>query len=185
MQRCSPVRKLWGTLLLLCMTGCGYTSGVRLPADAKTLGVVVFDNTSPFPEVEREVFACISTQASRMIDGRMVAPGRADVVIRGSLDDYQRLHGVQSAEGSLQESGVYIMMHAWLEDRESGEMIGEVLYFNQAVRYILGVREEEAGARREALANLCQEIVLDLFSQPDEILTPSSPPEIEELEEHR
>lgn len=149
------------------LVGCGYSSGVRLPLGARSVGVEAFGNVGPFPEVEREVFAILSTQASRMIDGDVVPPGQADLLICGQIEDYRRLHGVQSAEGSLQESGVRIMLRAWLEDSREGQQIGQVLYYDQSVRYILGVREGEAGARRAALDQLCQEVILDLFNQPD------------------
>jgi len=177
------LRVLCGLATLLSLAGCGYTSGVRLPGEARSVGVEVFGNSSPFPEVERELFSCLSTQASRMIAGELKAPGRADVVIRGNIDDYQRVHGVQSSDGDLQESGVRILLHAWLEDRVGGDMLGEVLYFDQTLRYIIGVRESESGARRGVLATLCQEIILDLFNQPEEIIVPSEAPISEDIEE--
>ncbi|MFT7484483.1 MAG: hypothetical protein ACI9F9_000323 [Candidatus Paceibacteria bacterium] len=163
-------------LLALGCASCGYSSGVRLPGDAKTLGIAFVENDSPFPELEREFYATLTTQASRMVTGVLVAPSRAEVVIRGTIDDYRRLHGTQSALGQLQESGIRIRAHAWLESGMDGERIGAVLHFDQAVRYIITVREDEGGARRSVIQNICEEMVLDLFAQPDE--APEPPDEI-------
>lgn len=158
-------RLLWAALLCLSLGSCGYTHGVRLPDGAETVGVAVFDNSSLFPQVEGDVFACMSTQASRMIAGRVLAPNRADLVIRGNILDYRRLVGAYDEFGGLLGSGVHIRMEAWLIDSRLGERIGDVIEFNRSVRYILGVREGEMGAREAALTNLCQEIILDLFNQ--------------------
>jgi hypothetical protein len=168
-------------LCLGCLASCGYSSGVRLPQGAESVGVSVFDNLSPLPEIERELFACLSTQASRMIDGELVAPSRADVIVRGEIVDYRRLYGVLNREGMLQQSSVRIVLRAWLEDRETGERMGDTIQVDQAIRYVIRARQEEAGARDQALAQLCQELVLDLFNQPDYRMAP--PPEDLEAEQ--
>ena len=53
-------RWLVAGILCLGLGSCGYTYGVRLPEEAKSIGVAVFDNTSLFPKVEGEVFACVA-----------------------------------------------------------------------------------------------------------------------------
>ena len=154
-------------LLSLALTGCGYSAGVRLPGDAETVGVAVFDNTTAFPEVEREVFVAISDQAARMIEADVAAPQGADITVRGQILEYRRLYGVVGVENELQQTGVYIRLYAWIEDNRIGERIGAQVLFDQAVRYVIRVGQEEEGARRDALAQLGQEILLDLFTQTD------------------
>ena len=165
-SRRSVLKVLLG-LALACLSGCGYSSGVRLPGEAQSFGVTVFNNMGPEPRLERDLFASLSSQASRMLDAELRAPNVADVLIRGEIVDYRRIYGVLDTEGQLQQSGVRIMLRAWLEDRRSGKRLGDQIYFDQAVRYVIRVREEEFGARRDALNHLCQELVLDLFNQVD------------------
>lgn len=154
-----------GLVLSLGLGSCGYTHGVRLPAGAESVGVEVFGNLSEFPSVERELFACLSDEAGHMVQGKLIAPQRAEIVIRGNILDYRRLLGVQTKDAELLSSGVQINLQAWLVDTRAGERIGEVLEFDQAVRYILKAKRGEFNARSGALRHLCQEILLDLFNQ--------------------
>lgn len=170
----------------LGFTSCGYSSGVRPPVGYESIAVTVFDNLSPQPEVERDLFLSLSSQASRMIDGKIMSPSDADVVVRGTIVDYRRLSGILSRQGDLQQSGVRLILRAWLEDRRTGSRMGDEIQVDQAVRYVIRAGEEEFGARRTALAHLSQELILDLFTQLDYGSAGSSDPvtqdEIESLE---
>lgn len=174
---------LLGVLLLASLASCGYTSGVRLPAGAQTLGVTVFDNFGPQPEVERDLFACLSSQANRMVDAELVAPQKADLVIRGEIVEYRRLHGILNKEGQLQQSGVRLILRAWIEDQRLGVRIGDTMQVDQAVRYVIHAGEEEFGARQTALQHLCQELILDLFTQSDYESSEASESDVNIVEE--
>jgi len=161
------MRRLLAALLLVPLVGCGYSSGVRLPLEAETVGVAVFENTTAFPAVERELYVALSDQAARMVNAEVAAPSRADITVRGRILEYRRLYGVVNVDNQLVQTGVFVTLQAWLEDNRLGERVGEALTFDQGVRYVIRVGEEEEGARRQALAQLSQEILLDLFSQRD------------------
>ncbi|MFT7668711.1 MAG: hypothetical protein ACI8X5_001409 [Planctomycetota bacterium] len=169
-NRFRALRSLFRFLLVLTplalLTGCGYSSGIRLPDGAQSVGVTVFGNAGPFPELERELFSVLSSQASRMVDGEVREPKRADLLVRGEIIDYRRLMGVLNPDGELLQSGVHIVLRAWIEDRRIAAQIGESIYFDQSAHYIIHTRAEEEGARRDALAQMCQELIIDLFSQP-------------------
>jgi len=149
------------------LSGCGYSTGVRPPQGYETVGVTVFDNRSPDPSLERELYVLLSQQANRMLDAELDSPARSDLVIRGRIADYSRLTGVLSVDGELQQSGARITLTAWLEDGASGARLGDAILFDQTVRYVIRAGEEERGARSDALAQITQEMVLDLFTQVD------------------
>jgi hypothetical protein len=163
------VRRLGRGALLagLWLCGCGYSTGVRLPAGYETVGLSVFDNAGPEPRIERDLFASLSRQTSRMLAAEVRSPDRAELVIRGQILDYRRLSGVLSSEGQLQQSGVRVLLVAWIEDRRLGVRLGDPIQFDQSVRYVVRAGQEESGARREALDHIAQELVLDLFNQVD------------------
>lgn len=152
-------------LALLALGSCGYSTGVRLPEGYQSVGVTVFENTGPEPRLERDLYESLSRQASRMLDAELLAPDRADLVIHGRIIDFRRLSGVLSSEFELQQTGVRIILSAWIEDRRLGATLGDALSFDQSVRYIVRVGEEQLGARREALEHISQELLLDLFTQ--------------------
>lgn len=166
----SRTRNLASLLLLglgLAVAGCGYSSGVRLPPGVETVGVEYFGNDSPEPDLERELYARLSAQVDAMVRGELAPPDAADLVIRGRILDYRRLLGLTGVQGSLVESAVIIVVQAWLFDRRLGTTVGEMTEISREVRYVVHVRAGERGARELAMANLSQELVLDLFSQMD------------------
>ena len=149
------------------LSGCGYSAGVRPPQGYETVGVTVFDNLSPDPSLERELYVILSQQANRMLDAELDSPARSDLVIRGRITDYSRLTGVLSVDGELQQSGTRITVTAWLEDGASGARLGDAILFDQSVRYVIRAGQGEPGARSDALAQITQEMLLDLFTQVD------------------
>ncbi|MCB9913772.1 MAG: hypothetical protein H6828_01325 [Planctomycetes bacterium] len=158
---------LAAALLGLGASGCGYSSQLRLPAPHHSVGVEVFGNDSPAPELERSLYAALDDAVATMVSAELRAPDAADVVVRGRIVDYWRLAGVFGTGGQLQESGVTLHVVAWLLDRETGQRLGAEVESVREVRYAVGVGAGagEDAARELALRTLAQELVLELFSE--------------------
>jgi hypothetical protein len=152
-------------LLALTLCGCGYSAGVRLPEGYRTVGVTVFGNAGPEPHLERDFYESLSRQTSRMLDADLVAPDRAELVIRGQIVDFRRLYGVLSPDNELLQTGVRMTISAWIEDRSLEVRLGETLAFDQSVRYVVRTGEEQLGASHDAIEHIAQELLLDLFTQ--------------------
>ena len=79
-------------VLVLLFPSCGYHLvgyGSALPSHIRTVAIPVFKNTSPEPDIHRD-----ATDIIRRIfitDGRLklVDTSKADLLIRGTLTDYQ------------------------------------------------------------------------------------------------
>ena len=79
-------------VFVVLFSSCGYHLvgyGSALPSHIRTIAIPVFKNTSPEPNIHRD-----ATDAIRQIfitDGRLkvVSANRADLLIRGTLTDYQ------------------------------------------------------------------------------------------------
>lgn len=86
-------RDVWYVLILVILfSSCGYHLvgyGSALPSHIRTIAIPVFQNSSPEPNIHRD-----ATDAIRQIfitDGRLkvVGTNKADLLIRGTLTDYQ------------------------------------------------------------------------------------------------
>ena len=85
-------RVLYVLIFPLLFSSCGYHLvgyGSVLPSHIRTIAIPVFKNTSPEPNIHRD-----ATDAIRQIfitDGRLkvVSANRAELLIRGTLTDYQ------------------------------------------------------------------------------------------------
>lgn len=149
-------------------SGCGYSSGLRLPEHYHSVGIEVFGNDSPEVDIEREFHAEISRQVVQLVQSPLESPARADVVIDGRMVEYSRWGGIRKAEdNSLLESAVVVRAEAWLVDRRSGATVGERAQSGVRVGYVIDEEDGERRARERALSDVAQRLVLDLFSRLD------------------
>lgn len=155
-------------LLALLLPACGYSSGLTLPEHYHSIGVEIFGNDSPEPDLERELHAEVANQVVQLVHSPLDTPERSDVVVDGRIIDYGRLGGIRSGvDNSLLESAVVIRAEAWLVDRRSGQPIGERAQAGVRVGYVIGETDGERHARERALFDVAQRLVLDLFSRLD------------------
>ena len=168
-----------GAALLLAGTvpGCGWHAGLLVPEGARSVGVEFFDNTTPERDLEVELAAEMGRALVNLVDLPLVSAERADVVIRGQIDQFGRRSGIRSEENVLLETGVRISARAELVRRTSGERLAEAssaIWSDFAVRRSSSVDPEasqsgegrinELEARGRALRYVADELVLDLFS---------------------
>lgn len=167
---------------LLALVGCGYSSGVRLPEGYEAIAVEYFGNDGPHPDLERRLHSRLTGQVARMVEAPLVSTTEADLLVRGRIVDYRRLHGIVGGGNELLDSGVAVTVEAWLFDPRLGLRLGLPVELEREVRYMVRVRGEEAEALDIALETLSQELVLDLLTQeayePEEL--ESTPAEREE-----
>jgi hypothetical protein len=165
--RLSSLRVCLSVALCITIAGCGYSSGVRLPEGVETVAVEYFANDSPVPGIDRTFHQSLSDQVSRMVSAPLTTPRRADISVRGRIIDFRRIAGIIGGKNRLKEVGVRVTVEAWLHDTRLETRLGYPVNLSQEVRYLVRVREEEAGARDLMLATICQELVLELFTQED------------------
>src|SRR5215207_9509984 len=76
--------------LLLLLAGCfpyGFAGG-GLPSHVKTVAVLPFDNQTPSPDLQREVFDAMRRGVQSRLGLRDAPEARADAILRGTLLRY-------------------------------------------------------------------------------------------------
>jgi len=153
------------TLALLASVGCGWRAGMGAPDGVRSVGVEIFsvDRTvlerGLAPDLHRE----LSQAVSDLVGAPLAAPEAADLVVRGTIDDYRRRSGIRNRDNELVETGVRIVIEAELAERSSGRRIGRRTSSRVWSGYGLDDSGNEADARSRALRYLAQGIVIDLF----------------------
>lgn len=161
-----------GLLLLLLLGGCGYATGRIVPAKVQKVGVEVFENDSMLRDIEVPFHQELSRSIRDLIAVPIVAPGDADVIVRGRILDYRRRDGVRNSDNQLLETSVQILAKAELVNRHTGEIIATSTPPYVDIGYVLnspdiGDSPNEPVARERAIVNLTEQIVLDLFAPAD------------------
>lgn len=177
------MRKVAAALALGGLAACGWHTGLVAPDGADSVGVAYFqvDKDVYERDVEPLLHDKITRSVSDLVDASLVAPGDADLVIRGRIYDYRRRGGIRGRDNQLLETSVRLGVEARLERRATGEVLatvnaqipsGYVAAERQVVdlslgpdteTILVGGRPNEAAARDRALRFLADQIVLDLF----------------------
>ncbi len=171
-----------GGLLLATVAGsCGYSTRMSAGPDAETIGLEYFDNQSDLRDIEAPLYDALSRAIVERVSAPLVAPERADLVVRGTVLEYERRGGIRSTTNRLLETGVRLQVRAWLFDRVAGLAVGQPVESTVDVGYVVAdatgdpstpqmtrrnrVLEvtNELEARERALRNVSERLVLDLF----------------------
>ncbi len=140
------LRSFVGVLLMLAMTGCGYTTGSLLPSKYRTIAVEPFqnkvnnlqetDNLLYVPLLESKVRTAIIDRF--VFDGnlRIADPDKANLVLSGDLIGIEQSTLRQDTNLNVQEYQIRIIVSLVMKDRETGKVLwkepsfaGETTYF--------------------------------------------------------
>ncbi|MEO2164498.1 MAG: LPS assembly lipoprotein LptE [bacterium] len=149
---------------MTALTGCGYTTGLTLGPDYHSVGLEIFGNDTPEPDLELSLHRALTQATRNMLDAQLVDPDRSQLVVRGRLTRFQRRAGLRSADNVWMEGGVWITAEAELLDRRRDVVLVGPVRAEANVGYTRTNREAEPNARQRALNNLAERLVLDLFT---------------------
>jgi hypothetical protein len=158
--------RLLACVAALLASTCGWSTGVTVPREYKSVGVEIFRNESYLYDLERDLHREMTRSVANLVDAPLEDPKRADLVVRGEIESYSRRGGVRSLDNRLLETGLTLRVHAELWDRGRNEILVGPIPASVSVGYTLDAPNTESEARSRALANIAQEIVLNLFTSP-------------------
>lgn len=160
--RSALARALLAALIALA-SSCGYSRSLVPPPGTGSIGVVYFHNDTPERDLEREFAVELSSSVRDLVRAPLADPREADVRIEGRLADYRRRGGIRDPDNRLLESGVQVLVEAWLVDARSGERLTGTARATTAVGYLIPEPGGEEAARARTLRHLADRVVLDLF----------------------
>ncbi len=150
-------------LALAAASGCGYTSGYRMPEGVYSLAVPIFDNRT-FPlrrEVEYELTRAVRQELELRTDVRLVERDRADSVLEGTVLAIREQVLSEGAQDVVQESSVEVAVRVRLVNAATGaELYSETIHDQAAFSIAAGETIEDA--RAEAIQEIAERIVARL-----------------------
>lgn len=162
----SPRRARAPALLLAVLGACGWHAGVAAPPGVGSVGLEVFGNDSLETGLAPRLDGALSRSLQDLVQAPLVAPARADAVVRGRITQFHRRDGVRTLENQLLETGVLIEVEAALVERASGLVLRTAQHRIWS-GYVLTDEVDEHRAEDRALENLAQRLVLELFRPVD------------------
>jgi Lipopolysaccharide-assembly len=155
------------SLLLLVTIGCWYGfAGGGLPSHIKTVAVLPFDNETPAPELQRELFNALRRELERRLSLRDAAENRANAVVRGTIRRYDTDvpigYSARPSEATTARRKLQITVDIEIMDQSTGKALWERKGLVAEGEYGEGA---ERDGRRQALEKLVNDIVEGAQSQ--------------------
>jgi hypothetical protein len=150
-------------LLGACLYGF---SGGGLPRDLKTVAVLPFENMTPVPEVQRELFEAMRKGMNDRLNLRDAPPERADVLVKGTIKTYEvdLPVGVSAdpRQATTARRKLQIVVDFEIINQRTGQPLKSQSGARREAQYAEG---SEARGRRDAIEQLVNELIDDMLSQ--------------------
>ena len=153
-------------VVVFLFSSCGYHLsgyGSTLPPNIRTISIPVFKNSSSEPNIQKDVTDAVRRAFTS--DGRLkVADAKkADLIMRGTLTDYQLRAVAFNSEDSVAEYIVRIGVQITAYNRIKKKIIFDQKFTTQwnyrASSNVVGSQLEKFSALREAYGDLADRLV--------------------------
>lgn len=162
-------RMMSGAMLasMLLLGGCLYGfSGGGLPRELRTVAVLPFDNLTPVPEVQRELFEAMRKAMNDRLNLRDATADRADVLVTGTITEYEVDLPVGVTADPRQATSARRKLQLVVDIEITNQLTGEILKDAKGSRREAQYAEgDEARGRKDAIDQLLNDLIDDMLSQ--------------------
>lgn len=153
---------------LSCLAACfpyGFAGG-GLPSRVRTVAVLPFDNQTPSPDLQREVFDAMRRGLQSRLGLRDAPEARADAILRGTLLRYDAdipvAYSADPRQAKSARRRLQVVLDVELVDQKSGKALWQRKGLTAEGEY---AESAEASGRRQAIDRLVTDVVEGAQSQ--------------------
>jgi hypothetical protein len=148
-----------------CLTRYGFAGG-GLPAHIRTMAILPFQNETPSPDLQRELFEAMRRDLDSRLGVRDAPEERADAVVRGIIRTFDAdvPVGFNATETQAVASRrkLQITLDVQIVDQTTGKTIFERKGLRAEAEY---AERDEAGGRRDAIKRIVNDLIEGAQSQ--------------------
>ncbi|MEM8739831.1 MAG: LptE family protein [Planctomycetota bacterium] len=154
-----------GPLLILLLTGCGYSNQELYPDQYRTVAVPIFENRTFYRGVEDQLTEAVIKQLEQRTPYKRVAAATADTLLLVTVTNVQQAQLSRTRTGSIpQELEVLVTVDLEWKDLATGETLLSRRGFSGPGRYIptAGISDRPEYGQWTAVDQLASRIVSTL-----------------------
>jgi hypothetical protein len=148
-----------------CLTHYGLAGG-GLPPHIRTLAILPFENETPSPDLQRELFEAMRRDLNSRLGVRDAPEERADAVLRGVIRTYDVDVPVgfntTSTQAVASRRKLQIVVDVQIVDQTTGKTIFERKGLRAEGEY---AERDEAGGRHDAIKRIVNDLIEGAQSQ--------------------
>jgi hypothetical protein len=154
----------------LLVAGCRYSpykfAGGGLPSNVRTIAVLPFDNETPVPELQRELFETMRRELQGRLNLRDASETRADAIVRGTIVRYDADVPIAFSSNPQQVTNarrqLQLVVDVTIVEQATGRTLLEKKGLTTRGEY---AERNEGQGRREAIQKVISDIIEGAQSQ--------------------
>ncbi len=148
----------------LSLGGCRFSpykfAGGGLPSNIRTIAVLPFENDTPVPELQRELFEAMRRELQNRLNLRDASETRADAIVRGTIVKYDIDVPVGFSSDPTQANTarrqLQLVVDVAIVDQSSGRTLWEKKGLTAKGEY---AEQNENSGRRQAIDEIIADII--------------------------
>jgi hypothetical protein len=149
---------------LVSLAGCRFSpykfAGGGLPSNVRTIAVLPFENDTPVPELQRELFEFMRRELQNRLNLRDAPEARADAIVRGTIVKYDIDVPVGFSSDPTQANSarrqLQLVIDVAIIDQSSGRTLWEKKGLTAKGEY---AEQNEVAGRRQAIEEIISDII--------------------------
>lgn len=143
-----------------CRLSPYHFAGGGLPPNIRTIAVLPFDNQTPIPELQTDLFQAMRTQLQQRLNLRDASENKADAIVRGAIVKYDADvpigYSADPRQSTQARRQLQLVVDVAIVDQASGRTLFE--------RKALSVKADYAErAEQQGRAQAVQQVVTDVI----------------------
>jgi hypothetical protein len=135
-------------------------AGGGFPRNIKTIAVVPFENETPVPELQRELYEALRRQLQSRLNLREASEAKADAVVRGTIVKYEIDvpigYSADPTQATSARRQLQLVVDVTIVDQTTGKNLWERKGLTAKGEY---AERDEAGGRRQAIERVLNDII--------------------------
>lgn len=154
------------SLASACRFSPYHFAGGGLPPNIRTIAVLPFDNQTPIPELQRDLYDAMRTQLQRRLNLRDASEAKADAIVRGAIVKYDADvpigYSADPRQATQARRQLQLVVDIAIIDQSSGRTLFERKALTVKADY--AERQEPAG-RLQAVQQVITDVIEGAQSQ--------------------
>lgn len=172
-MRRSGVRNTWRVAALgiaLFISACRFSpyhfAGGGFPPNVHTIAVLPFENETPLPELQRELFDAMRRELRSRLNLRDASEAKADAIVRGTIVKYETDvpigYSADPTQATTARRQLQLVIDVSIVDQKSGKTLLERKGMSAKGEY---AERDESGGRQRAIERVIADIIEGAQSQ--------------------
>lgn len=163
-------RGLLAAAVLATASACRFSpyhfAGGGLPPNIRTIAVLPFDNQTPIPELQRDLYEAMRTRLRDKLNLRDASETKADAIVRGAIIKYDADvpvgYSADPRQATQARRQLQLVVDVAIIDQSSGRTLYERKALTEKADY---AERQEAAGRAQAVQQIITDVIEGAQSQ--------------------